>query len=35
MSSSTIALAEGLLVVALVLGFGVWQLWDLRRDKRK
>jgi len=35
MSGGGIALAEGLLAVVLVLGFGLWQLWDLRRDRRK
>jgi hypothetical protein len=35
MSSGAIAFVEMLLVVGLVVGFGVWELWKLRRDKRK
>jgi hypothetical protein len=35
MSSSAIAFAEMFLVLGLVLGFGFWELWKLKRDKRK
>ncbi len=33
MSGSTLALAEMLLVLGGVLGFGFWELWKLKRDK--
>ena len=35
MSSGAIAFAEMALVAGLVLGWGVWDLWTLKRDKRK
>ncbi len=35
MSSGAIAFAEMALVAGLVLGWGFWQLWTLKRDKRK
>ncbi|MEY3083748.1 MAG: hypothetical protein RJA94_3733 [Pseudomonadota bacterium] len=35
MSSGAIAFAELALVAGLVLGWGFWQLWTLKRDKRK
>lgn len=35
MSGSALALAELLLVAGAVLGFGIWELWKLRRDKRR
>lgn len=35
MSGSSLALIEMLLVLGGVLGFGFWELWKLRRDKRK
>ena len=34
MNGSTLALAEMLLVLGGVLGFGFWELWKLKRDKR-
>lgn len=35
MASSTLIIAEMLLTLGLCLGFGFWQLWDLRREKAK
>ena len=35
MSSSLIIALEFTLVIGVVLGLGVWELWSLRRDKRK
>jgi hypothetical protein len=35
MSSGAIAFAELALVAGLVLGWGFWELWTLKRDKRK
>lgn len=35
MQSSTLIIAEMLLTLGLCLGFGFWQLWDLRREKAK
>lgn len=35
MSPDTIIFLEMLLVLGLVVGFGFWELWKLRRDKRK
>lgn len=35
MSGSSLALAEGILVVGVVLGWAFWELWKLKRDKRK
>ena len=35
MSGSTLALAEMLLVSGVVLGWAFWELWKLKRDKRK
>lgn len=35
MASSTLIIAEMLLTLGLCLGFGFWQLWDLRREKMK
>ena len=35
MSPDTIAFSKMLLVLGLVLGFGVWELWKLKRDKKK
>lgn len=35
MSSSIVAFSEMILVLGLVVGFGVWELWKLRRDKNK
>lgn len=35
MSGSTIALAEMILVAGAVLGWAFWELWKLKRDKRK
>ncbi len=35
MSSSTLITLEMGLVIVLVLGFGFWELYNLRRDKRK
>ena len=34
MSSSLIIAFEFTLVIGVVLGLGVWELWSLRRDKR-
>ncbi len=33
MSGGTLALAEMLLVLGSVVGFGLWELWKLKRDK--
>ena len=35
MSGSALALAEMLLVAGVVLGWAFWELWKLKRDKRK
>ena len=35
MSGSSLALAEMLLVSGVVLGWAFWELWKLKRDKRK
>ena len=35
MSPDTIAFFKMLLVLGLVLGFGFWELWKLKRDKNK
>jgi len=35
MSGSAIAFTEMALVAGLVLGWGFWELWKLKRDKRK
>lgn len=35
MASSTLIIAEMLITLGLCLGFGFWQLWDLRREKAK
>jgi hypothetical protein len=35
MSSGTLVLLEMLLVLGLVLGWAVWELVSLRRDKRR
>lgn len=35
MSSGVIIALEFTLVIGVVLGLGVWELWRLRRDKRK
>lgn len=35
MSGSSLVLIEMVLVLGGVLGFGFWELWKLRRDKRK
>ena len=35
MSGSTLALVEMLLVLGVVVGFGFWELWKLKRDKKK
>jgi hypothetical protein len=35
MSSSTLIIAEMVLTLGLCLGFGFYQLWDLRREKAK
>lgn len=35
MSSGTLVLLEMLLVLGLVLGWAVWELLSLRRDKRR
>ncbi|WP_156323540.1 hypothetical protein [Bosea sp. AAP35] len=35
MASSTLIIAEMLLTLGLCLGFGFYQLWDLRREKAK
>jgi hypothetical protein len=33
-STDAIMLLKMLLVLGLVLGFGVWELWKLRKDKK-
>jgi hypothetical protein len=35
MSSSALIIAEMVLTLGLCLGFGFYQLWDLRREKAK
>jgi hypothetical protein len=35
MSSGAIAFAELALVAGLVLGWGFWELWKLKRDRKK
>ena len=35
MSPDAIMLVKVLLVLGLVLGFGFWELWKLKRDKRE
>jgi hypothetical protein len=35
MSPDAIMLVKLLLVLGLVLGFGFWELWKLKRDKRE
>lgn len=35
MSSTAIIIAEMLITLGVCLGFGFWQLWDLRREKIK
>lgn len=35
MSSSIVAFSEMILVLGLVVGFGLWELWKLKRDKKK
>ena len=35
MSGSSLVLIEMVLVLGGVLGFGFWELWKLKRDKRK
>jgi hypothetical protein len=35
MSSGTLIFIEMTLALGLVLGFGFWELWKLKRDKRK
>lgn len=35
MSGGTLALAEMLLVLGGVLGWGFWELWKLKREKKK
>ena len=34
MSGSTLALIEMLLVLGGVLGFGLWELWKLKRERK-
>jgi hypothetical protein len=34
-SPDAIIFSEMLLVLGLVLGFGFWELWKLKRDKKK
>lgn len=34
MSGSTLALTEMLLVLGGVVGFGLWELWKLKRDRK-
>jgi hypothetical protein len=34
-SGGAIAFAEMFLVAGVVLGWGFWELWKLKRDKRK
>jgi hypothetical protein len=35
MSSGLLILSEMILELGLILGFGFWELWKLRRDKNK
>lgn len=35
MSGGALAFAEMALVAGVVLGFGFWELWKLKQDKRK
>lgn len=35
MSSGILVFGEMLLVLGLVVGFGVWELWKLKRDRKK
>lgn len=35
MSPDAIIFSEMLLVLVLVLGFGFWELWKLKKDKEK
>ena len=35
MSSDLLILSEMILALGLILGFGFWELWKLRRDKNK
>jgi flagellar biogenesis protein FliO len=35
MSSGFLIMSEMILALGLVLGFGFWELWKLRRDKNK
>ncbi len=35
MNGSALGLIEMVLVLGLVLGFGFWELWKLKRDRRK
>ena len=35
MSNSIVAFSEMILVLGLVVGFGLWELWKLKRDKKK
>lgn len=35
MSPDALIFTKMLLVLGLVLGFGFWELWKLRRDKKK
>lgn len=35
MSGSALAIAELALVTGAVVGFGLWELWKLRRDKER
>jgi hypothetical protein len=35
LSPDAIIFSEMLLVLGLVLGFGFWELWKLKRDKKK
>lgn len=35
MSPDALVFTEMALVLGLVLGFGFWELWKLKRDKRK
>jgi hypothetical protein len=35
LSPDSLIFTEMLLVLGLVLGFGFWELWKLRKDKKK
>ncbi len=35
MSSDLLILSEMILALGLILGFGFWELWKLKRDKNK